>query len=95
MARKTRLFKILIRDTLNICGDIDNDNNQRIVKAVFGCSIPIIATAWKSINDEGLKSPDASPLHLLYALAFLKLYEMEDNYKFCTTRVTFRKWAWT
>lgn len=96
MTLKIRLFKLLIKDLLNISGDIDNGNNQRIVKAVFGCSVVIIAIAWKRIKEEGLKPTDASPVHLLYALALLKTYKTEDNYaiKFSVTRVTFRKWSW-
>lgn len=96
MPLKIELFKNLIRDTLDLSGNIDNENNMRIVKSVFGCTIAIIATIWYKLMCQALKPDKGKPLHLLFALALLKTYETEDNYsiKFAVTRVTFRKWAW-
>jgi len=63
---------------------------------IFGCSGVIAASLWRKMDREELLPEGARPHHLLWALAFLKVYGTENTmcYLFKTSRKTWREWVW-
>jgi hypothetical protein len=79
-------------DTLS--GKISVKTKERRFKKIFGVNANICAKLWKLCVP--LLPPSTRPVHLLWALYFLKQYSMEEvNAAFakCDEK-TFRKWCW-
>ena len=78
-----------------VCGLYLQKQTERVVKAHFGLSVVAIAVVWALVvgvaTTLGIK-----PIHLLWALYFLKVYPTEDLAAnlFGTSRETYRKWVW-
>ena len=68
----------------------------RIFKAHFGLSPLVIAAVWNRLEDEALLPANGTPLHLLWTLLFLKLYNTAAVLStMCgTTAKTYRQWVW-
>ena len=74
------------------CNELRSRITLRIFRAHFGAAPEVVASIWNRIEP-----PEGSTLkHLLWAFAFLKLYETEDAAatRFSTTPKTWRKWVW-
>ena len=71
--------------------EIGSKLSDRTFKAHFGCRSNLIAEMWHRID----KPEGSRPVHLLWAFAFLKMYEKEDcsATRFHTTSKTWRKWV--
>ena len=72
-------------------------NGSRVVaenrfRAMFGISNIVCSIIWHNVQHPH----DGQPVHLLYALMLLKMYETEHIYHALTgvDEKTFRKWAW-
>lgn len=71
-----------------------NEQAIRRFRSVFGTSPLVCAKLWIALNDHHETSV---PVHLLYALTFLKLYQTEHVHRIICDGVdekTFRKYAW-
>lgn len=77
------------------------ENSYRIglrrFRGLFGTTPPICSFIWARIAARNAHPPYSQPVHLLYALIFLKLYGTEEENKALTGKdeKTFRKWSWT
>ena len=62
----------------------------------FGITPTVVASIWRKICREGLRPNGGTQIHLLWSLAFLKMYGTEPQMAmlFHTTRKTFREWVW-
>jgi hypothetical protein len=77
-----------------LSGKISVKTKERRFKKIFGVNANICAKLWKLCVP--LLPPSTRPVHLLWALYFLKQYSMEEvNAAFakCDEK-TFRKWCW-
>ena len=64
--------------------------------AAFGCSPKVAAALWNRLDGKDLLPRDALVKHLLWGLAFLKLYNVERAQAppSGADEKTFRKWVW-
>jgi len=64
--------------------------------AAFGCSPKVAAALWNRLDGKELLPRDALVKHLLWGLAFLKLYNVERAQAppSGADEKTFRKWVW-
>jgi hypothetical protein len=67
----------------------------RKFKAVFGTTPAVSSIIWKKINDAESMPTNSRPIHLLFSLLFLRLYQIEIVNSILTnvTEKTFSKWA--
>lgn len=74
--------------------------HSRRFKATFGIPPRLVAQLWQDIAQSGylnhLGPRSLKPIHLLWALCFLKGYNAEETnaYRVSCDEKTFRKWAW-
>ena len=69
--------------------------NERF-NACFGVDSIIVSVVWSMLDDNQLCSPSPNPVHLLWALLFLKSYDSTPKLAAqagCDEK-TFRKWSW-
>ena len=68
----------------------------RIFKAHFGLSPLVVAAVWNKLHDEALLPDKSTPVHLIWTLLFLKLYNTAAVLStMCgTTAKTYRQWVW-
>lgn len=67
---------------------------QRRFRALFGVSAELCADVWS--RTAASRPPKSRPVHLLWALLFLKVYGSEQTHRTITgvDEKTFRKWSW-
>ncbi len=67
---------------------------DRRFRGIFGASPAVCARVWSIIRAEVLRG--GMPVHLLWALLFLKLYNIEHVHSALVgaDEKTFRKWCW-
>jgi hypothetical protein len=72
-----------------------NKSFNRRFHAAFGCSPRIVAIAWNTIIKQQLLPEKGRTVHLLWTLAFLKLYNTENFFSswLHVDEKTFRKWV--
>ena len=70
--------------------------SHRQFLSLFGATPRIVASIWRKIRREELLPTGGTPVHLLWLLAFLKVYGTEPQLAllFHTTRKMFRDWVW-
>ena len=69
---------------------------NRRFRSFFGCSSQVATALWNRARKKKLIPVDFSPKHMLWTLAFIKLYESEAVLAAicrCDEK-TFRKWVW-
>jgi hypothetical protein len=68
---------------------------RRTFLAIFGVSAYVCSIIWEYLIEEPRRLRGAKPIHLMWALMFLKLYNIEEtNAIICQCDVqTFRKWV--
>lgn len=66
---------------------------ERRYRSIFGVTPDVTSSVWNLLED--LQS-GSQPIHLLWALFFLKSYTTEtvNSFIWRTTEKTFRKWVW-
>jgi len=74
----------------------DLPSRKRHFHALFGCSAYICSMLWEYLAENRNILRGAKPVHLLWALLFLKLYNNEEASSLICgcTRKTFRQWVW-
>ena len=83
-----------------VIGHSGTSKCQRLFQESFGAAPKVVATAWKLIALEGkldfLGPRSLKPIHLLWALMFLKGYSTEgpNSARAKCDEKTFRKWTW-
>ena len=83
-------FGALARDVLY------TGRSLRRFKATFGVTPLLCSVLWNWMDDDQKLPEGASPIHLLWTLMFLKLYDTEDVLSLicrCDPK-THRKWVW-
>ena len=75
--------------------------NHRRFKAWYGIDWKLMSVVWDLLHSSGwikknIKKRRPNPIHLLWALSFLKAYNTEDEHAADVGKEakTFRKWAW-
>jgi hypothetical protein len=76
-------------------------NNSAIIgnrryRGLFGTSPTICSIIWRILTERNAHPIGGRPVHLLYALLFLKTYATAEIFRSITDKdeKTFRKWAW-
>lgn len=75
---------------------LDSKSEDRTFRSVFGTNWNVVAEIWHLIEKNGANK-NKKPIHLLWALTFLKVYSNEQSLVMMTggaTLKTFRKWVW-
>ncbi len=65
--------------------------------ATFGADVELCSVIWSKLHLHGLLPARGKPIHLLWALMFLKLYCAESVHCAMARGVdekTFQKWSW-
>ena len=67
---------------------------KRRFRSLFGVSPELCSVIWSRLGGKQVKS--GNPMHLLWALLFLKVYANEDVLSVIAgvSRKTYRKWVW-
>ena len=76
--------------------DLDSKSEDRAFCSVFGTNWNVVAEVWKLIEKNGANK-SKKPIHLLWALNFLKIYTNEQSLVMMVggaTLKTYRKWVW-
>jgi len=70
--------------------------NSRRYREFFGCTPFLCSLLWEMLLDQGLIVVGTHPIHLLWALLFLKQYNTEAvNAGICyCDEKTYRNWIW-
>jgi len=92
-------FGLLAGNMLGLVFDPGIQDHLERFKAHFGVSIFVVHVVWERLLVEDLlptRHGGARPIHLLWALLFLKVYSTENVLSTMaqTTRKTFREWVW-
>jgi hypothetical protein len=69
---------------------------NRRFRSFFGCSSRVATALWNRARKKKLLPVDFAPKHMLWTLAFMKLYDSEEVLAAicrCDAK-TFRKWVW-
>lgn len=85
-----RAFWILAKENYSV-------NEDRTFRSLFGTSPDVCSELWEWCQSHRLRpSHGMKPIHILWALRFLKSYDTEDVFATWahTTRKTWRKWVW-
>ena len=91
-----RLGAVIAKPSRRGAGVQDRILDKRTSLMVFGCSLYVCSILWAYLTEHLANLHGARPVHLLWALLFLKLYQCEEaNAAMCSCSVrTFRKWVW-
>ena len=76
--------------------DLDSKSEDRAYRSIFGTNWNVVAEIWQLLEKEG-GNKNKKPVHLLWALAFLKIYSNEQSLVMMAggaTLKTYRKWVW-
>jgi len=77
--------------------DLTSASDDRAFRSVFGISWNVAASAWKLLEGNGGER-GKKPIHLLWALLFIKQYGNEQSHCMVVgggvSAKTFRKWIW-
>jgi hypothetical protein len=90
------VIKNIAKDELSISSSGNKYAWNRKFRGFFGVSPKVVARLWNTLYFQK-KIPDGGMvIHLLWTMAFLKLYDTESIYltMFAVTDKTFRKWVW-
>lgn len=89
-AYSPRAFYLLSQSVLGVKDD------DRSFRAHTGTTPDVCSLIWNRISANEQRSSYMQPVHLLWALHFLKVYSTEDVIvsRLDTTRKTYRKWVW-
>jgi hypothetical protein len=90
------VIKTIANQQLSLSYDSKTICWNRCFNAIFGCSPKVTARLWNGLVEQRKVPSGGKVMHLLWTLAFLKLYDTESVYctMFGVTEKTFRKWVW-
>jgi hypothetical protein len=90
------VVKTVASDELRLSSRLTKHGFNRKFRSFFGLGPRVTATVWNTLVLQDKLPPGGLVKHLLWCLAFLKLYATEAIYSsmFSVTEKTFRKWVW-
>ena len=84
-------LKVLSQDHLVV----SSERLDRLYKSNFGISLSVVFQLWNILVHKALVPDKGRPVHLYWALSYLKLYETETVFSvmFSVSEKTFKKWV--
>lgn len=81
---------------IDLIGSYIGPTREESLRSHFGIGIPVICLLWETINSVATLPFNLHPVHLLYALYFMKVYTTcipSASFWKCDVK-TFRIWSW-
>ena len=96
MLVSTSIVKNVAKQELRHSTRLNKTSFNRRFRSWFGLSPRVTSRVWNTLELQRKVPVGGLLKHLLWTLAFLKLYETESVYSsmFCVSDRTFRKWVW-